>query len=63
MDFGLITHVFINLFSNACKYSPSDQPVEVRARAINHQLEVLVVDRGAGVPPQDLGRVLTNSIG
>ena len=57
MDFGLITHVFINLLSNALKYSPPDQPVEVRGRIIDHQLEVLVVDRGIGVLPEDLGRV------
>jgi two-component system, OmpR family, sensor histidine kinase KdpD len=49
--------VFINLFSNALKYSPPDQPVEVRGRIIDDQLEVLVVDRGIGVLPQDLGRV------
>jgi len=57
MDFGLITHVFINLFSNAFKFSPSDQPVEVRGRIIKDQLEVLVADRGVGVPPEDLDRV------
>ncbi len=57
MDFELITHVFINLFSNAFKYSPPDQPVEVRGRAIDDQLEVLVVDRGIGVPAEDVGRV------
>ena len=56
MDFGLITHVFINLFSNALKYSPPDQPVEIRGRIMDDQLEVLVVDRGVGVPPEDLGR-------
>ena len=56
MDFGLITHVFINLFSNAFKYSPPDQPVEIRGKIIDDQLEVLVVDRGVGVPPEDLGR-------
>ena len=57
LDFGLITHVFINLFSNAFKYSRSEQPVEVRGRIIDGQLEVLVVDRGVGIPPQDLSRV------
>jgi PAS domain S-box-containing protein len=57
MDFGLITHVFINLFSNALKYSPPDQPVEVRGRITDDQLEVLVVDRGIGVLREDLGRV------
>jgi len=57
MDFGLITHVFINLFSNAFKYSPPDTPVEIRGRIIDDQLEVLVADRGVGVPPEDLDRV------
>jgi two-component system sensor histidine kinase KdpD len=57
MDIGLITHVFINLFSNAFKYSPPDRPVEVRGRIIDDQLEVLVVDRGPGVPEEDLGRI------
>ena len=57
MDFGLITHVFINLFSNAFKFSPSDQPVEVRGRIIDDELEVLIADRGVGVPAEDLGRV------
>jgi two-component system sensor histidine kinase KdpD len=57
MDFGLITHVFINLFSNAFKFSSADQPVEVRGHIINDQLEVLVADRGVGVPPEDLRRV------
>jgi len=53
----LITHVFINLLSNAFKYSPPAQPVEVRGRIIDYQLGVLVVDRGVGVPAEDLGRV------
>lgn len=57
LDFGLITHVFINLFSNAFKYSPPDRPVEIRGRIIDGQLEVLVVDRGVGVLPEDLDRV------
>jgi two-component system sensor histidine kinase KdpD len=57
LDFGLITHVFINLFSNAFKYSPSDKPVEVQGRIIDGQLEVLVVDWGVGVPAEDLERV------
>jgi len=57
MDFGLITYVFINLLSNAFKYSPPDQPVEVQGRIIDDRLEVLVVDRGIGVPSEDLGRV------
>ena len=43
--------------SNAFKYSPPDHPIEVRGRIINDRLEVLVVDRGVGVPQQDLSRI------
>ncbi len=57
LDFGLITQVLVNLLSNAFKYSPPDRPITVRGRVIDHQLEVLVVDRGIGVPGEDLGRV------
>jgi anti-sigma regulatory factor (Ser/Thr protein kinase) len=57
MDRELITHVLINLFSNAFKYSPPDQPVEIRGRVIDDELEVLIVDRGVGVPAENIGRV------
>jgi PAS domain S-box-containing protein len=63
MDFGLITHVFINLFGNAFKCSPPDQPVEVRGRIINDQLEVLVVDRGIVFLRKTSAGSSTNSIG
>jgi PAS domain S-box-containing protein len=57
MDRELITHVLINLLSNAFKYSPPDRPVEVRGRIVDEELEVQVVDRGVGVPAEDIGRV------
>jgi two-component system sensor histidine kinase KdpD len=57
MDFDLITQVLVNLFSNAIKFSPSDQPIDLRARIVNDKLEVLVVDRGRGVPAGDLDQV------
>jgi two-component system, OmpR family, sensor histidine kinase KdpD len=57
MDFDLITQVLVNLFSNAIKFSPSDQPIDLRAQIVNGKLEVLVVDRGRGVPAGDLDQV------
>ena len=57
MDFGLISHVLINLLSNAFKYSPPNQPVEVRGRVPDNHLEVLVVDKGVGVPVEEVDRV------
>jgi len=57
MDFDLITQVLVNLLSNALKYSPSDQPIDFRSRIADGKLEVLVVDRGRGVPEGDLNQV------
>jgi K+-sensing histidine kinase KdpD len=57
MDFLLITQVLVNLFSNAIKFSPSDQPIQLRSRITNDKLEVTVTDRGIGVPKGDLDRV------
>jgi len=57
MDFDLITQVLVNLFSNAIKFSPSDQPIDVRGQMVDGKLEVSVVDRGRGIPPSDLDRV------
>ena len=50
IDFDLITQVLVNLFSNALKFSLSDQPIDLRGRIAEGRLEVLVVDRGRGVP-------------
>ena len=57
MDFDLITQVLVNLFSNAIKFSPSDQPIDVRGQIADGKLEVSVVDRGRGIPNEDLERV------
>jgi len=57
MDFDLITQVLVNLFGNAIKFSPADQPIHLRSQIVNDKLEVLVIDRGRGVPAGDLDQV------
>jgi two-component system sensor histidine kinase KdpD len=53
---GLITdhfrvhHILRNLFENACKYSPADSPVLVRATVRDGSLDVEVLDQGDGIP-------------
>ncbi len=49
-DPGLLERVLANVVENAVRYSPPDQPVVIRAGAVNDQVEVRVVDRGPGVP-------------
>ena len=57
MDFDLITQVLVNLISNALKFSPPDRPIHLRSQMLNDKLEVMVVDRGVGVPEGDFDRV------
>ncbi|MGA2820627.1 MAG: sensor histidine kinase KdpD [Anaerolineales bacterium] len=57
MDFVLIVQVLVNVLDNALKYSPTEAPIEIHARAIGPWLEVQVADRGIGIPSEDLGRV------
>ncbi len=57
LDFVLIVQVLSNLLDNALKYSPADQPIEVRAGVTDGCLELQVADRGIGIPHEDLTRV------
>ena len=57
VDFVLMVHVLNNLLDNALKYSPSDSPLEVEARQEGQQVWISVLDRGIGIPSEDLERV------
>jgi two-component system sensor histidine kinase KdpD len=57
MDFSLIVQVLVNLIDNALKYSPRDTPIEIRVRAQPNQIQVQVMDRGLGIPSEDLPHV------
>jgi two-component system sensor histidine kinase KdpD len=57
IDFSLIVQVLVNLIDNALKYAPRAMPIEICARAHPHQIQVQVMDRGVGIPAQDLPRV------
>ena len=43
-----------NLLSNADKYSPPEAPIEVVIRSADASAEVLVLDRGIGLPPGEV---------
>lgn len=49
-----LEQVITSLLDNALKYSPPDSLVDVEVRpASSDKVEIIVRDRGAGVPPQD----------
>jgi two-component system sensor histidine kinase KdpD len=57
MDNVLIVQVLVNVLDNALKYSPGDVPIDVVARLESGQLGIRVLDRGRGIPEQELERV------
>jgi PAS domain S-box-containing protein len=58
-DKELMTILFKNLLSNAIKFSPEGARVDVEARALQNRLVFDIIDRGMGIPPEDLPRLFT----
>jgi PAS domain S-box-containing protein len=52
-DEGLLRHIFSNLLSNACKYSPPGCPVDFDIQARGPLALFTVRDRGIGIPEAD----------
>jgi PAS domain S-box-containing protein len=52
-----VEQILSNLLSNAMKYSPADQPVEVNVSEANGSIEVSVTDRGPGIPEFEVERI------
>ena len=55
-DAGLLERVVANLVGNAVKHAPGS-PVRVLAHVLPETVEVMVVDRGPGIPPADRERM------
>lgn len=51
-DIGLLEIALLNLIDNACKYSPTDEPVSISFKHREHQIGIVVSDRGPGLPTE-----------
>ena len=56
-DPALLTRVMVNVVGNALRYAPPEQPPIVTASSGADLVEVRIVDRGPGLPPEDVERV------
>jgi len=56
-DMGGIQAVFVNLISNAVKYTPKGGKVDVFLRKAGNDIRFKVVDDGIGIPEADMGRI------
>ncbi len=57
VDFVLMVQVLVNLLENAVKYSPPDTPITIRAAATPAEFTFQVIDRGIGIPEDELERI------
>ncbi len=57
VDAARVTQLLENLVSNAMKYSPGGEPVEVRVSASGGEAQIAVRDRGIGIAPADVPHV------
>ncbi len=56
-DATLLQHVFVNLLSNAMKYSPDGGSARVTGRVEGDMAVISVSDRGIGIDPSELDKV------
>ncbi len=57
IDRDALSRAIANLVSNAAKYSPDAREIALTAQRRDGMLSVMVRDRGAGIPPDDLPHV------
>jgi len=58
VDREMLTRVFVNLFSNAIKYSPSNEDLKVHSVILeDRRIQLGISDRGSGISEADLPHV------
>lgn len=57
IDRKLLRRAITNLLTNAIKYSPEGEPVDVELTLTDGEAVIRVSDRGIGIPPEDLKRL------
>jgi len=57
LDFVLLVQVLVNVLDNAHKYSPPGRPITIRVHTTESELTIEVIDRGIGIPENELERV------
>ncbi len=61
VDFVLLVQALVNVLDNALRYAPPDSPIDVSAGVVadaaGDVVEIIVMDRGPGIPADDLEKV------
>jgi two-component system phosphate regulon sensor histidine kinase PhoR len=52
-----LQQVFVNLFSNAIKYTPPEGQVQVSVTVVSDRVQIQVEDNGLGISPEDVSQI------
>ncbi|HNO12542.1 MAG TPA: sensor histidine kinase, partial [bacterium] len=60
-DKNLLSQLFLNIITNASKYSPPDSVIEIETRgatlSTKSYVKITVQDHGIGIPPEDVPKI------
>lgn len=62
IDGKRINQVLLNMISNASRYGPNDEEIEIRVRLIDDFIEVSIGDRGEGVPEDYKNKIFSGFV-
>jgi two-component system sensor histidine kinase KdpD len=54
-----LEQIILNLLTNAEKYSPREQPIDVSMAVAGEEVRIVVGDRGKGIPPGEIETIFT----
>ena len=57
VDAVMTEQVFVNLLSNAAKYSPANTEIKIQVMVVQNKIRVVVSDHGIGIAKDDLQRI------
>ncbi len=57
IDVALMVQALLNLLDNAAKYSPENASIEIQGSLAQEQVILTILDRGIGIPSEDLPKV------
>jgi signal transduction histidine kinase len=58
-NYAQITQLFINIISNAIKFSPAGSQISISFTAHAGQINIAITDQGMGIPDEDISHLFT----